>query len=326
MSVQQATLHQLKIFLALGQHLSMAKVARELHLTPSAVSIQIKQLSETVGQPVYEQIGKKLFLTDAGKVLYEGCREMFEGLERLEQSLAELQGVAGGSLSLAVITTSQFFVPHMLADFCKVYPDIEVRLEVSNREGILDRLERNLDDFYIMGQPPENLSVVSVPFLKNPLMVVAPADHPLAREKGITPARLAQEPFIMRELGSGTRLSVEKYFAEHGLTLNTRMVLGSDEAVHQAVVDGLGIAVMSQHFLGLEGSRSDAVALLDVDGFPLTRQWHALYPTGKRLTPLARSFLEFLESEARRYSAIAEARDAGSKGKRGAKAKKAAGK
>ena len=302
MSVQQATLHQLRIFLALGHHLSMAKVAKELYLTPSAVSIQIKQLSETIGQPLYEQIGKKLFLTEAGKVLHAGCQELFDGMERLDQSLVETRGLEGGSLKLSVITTSKYFVPHMLSDFCKTHPTIEVALEVCNRYGILERLEKNLDDLYIMGQPPDDLSVVSVPFMKNPLLVVAPADHALAGNKRISPARLAEEPFIMRELGSGTRLSVEKYFAEHGLTLNTRMVLGSDEAVYQAVSDGLGVAVMSQHFLGLDSSRSDAVSLLDVAGFPLTRQWHALYPTGKRLSPLARSFLEFIEKEGRTKS------------------------
>ena len=308
MSVQQATLHQLRIFLALGNHLSMARVAKELHLTPSAVSIQVKQLCETVGQPLYEQIGKKLFLTEAGKVLHEGCQELFCNLETLEASLADMQGLEGGSIRLSVITTAKYFVPHMLTDFCKAHPTIEVSLEVGNRYVILERLAQNLDDLYIMGQPPDDLSVVSVPFMKNPLLVVAPAKHELAGKKQITPNRLAEEPFIMRELGSGTRLSVEKYFAEHGLTLNTRMVLGSDEAVHQAVADGLGVAVMSRHFLGLDSSRTESVSLLDVSGFPLTRQWHALYPTGKKLSPLAQSFLEFIEEEGRRESDQADAR------------------
>ena len=296
MSLQNATLHQLRIFVALGEHLSMAKVAKTLHLTPSAVSIQIKQLSETVGQQLYEQIGKKLFLTEAGRQLHEGCVDIFARMEALENSLSEMQGPDKGSLKISVITTAKFFVPHMLGDFCKAHPGVEASLEVCNREGILDRLEKNQDDLYIMGQAPEYLKLESKPFMPNPLVLVAPEDHPRVKEKKIDPATLAEEPFLMRETGSGTRLAAENFFEAQGIKLNVRMVLGSDEAVIQAVKDKLGIALLSSHWLEQENSAGCPVAL-DVVGFPLMRQWHAIYPADKRLSQVAGSFLEFLQTK-----------------------------
>lgn len=294
MSLQQATLHQLAIFSALGKHLSMSRVAKELHLTPAAVSIQIKNLCETVGVPLYEQVGKKLFLTEAGEVLYGGCREMFENLVRLEDKLGAMQGLKGGRLKISVITSAKYFVPHLLGDFCKAHPTVEAALEVCNRNGILERLGQNQDDLYIMGQTPKNFNVTSVPFMENPLVVVATKDHRLAGKKSIDPKNLSEEPFIMREPGSGTRLAAEKFFQDLNIALKIRMVLGSDEAVQQAVTDSLGIAILSRHVL--ENDRSDHhVTELDVKGFPLTRYWHALYPTGKHLSPAATSFLTFLE-------------------------------
>ncbi|MDH4248046.1 MAG: LysR substrate-binding domain-containing protein [Deltaproteobacteria bacterium] len=296
MSVQRATLHQLKIFCAFGQHLSMARVARELHLTPSAVSIQIKQLSETLGQPLYEQVGKKLYLTEAGRVLCAGGREVFQRMERLDLDLAELRGLERGSLKVSVITSASNILPQLVGKFLKAHPSMVASLESCNREGILERFEKNLDDLYIMGQAPENMKVVSVPFLVNPLVMVAPVDHPLARQRGIDPGVVAREPFILRESGSGTRLATEKFFESHGVSLNVRLVLGSDEAVRQAVASGLGLAVMSRHIL--ERDRPAGVFTeLDVRGFPLTRHWYAVYPAGRSLSLIARSFLDFLEAE-----------------------------
>ena len=296
MSVHRATLHQLKIFCALGQHLSMAKVARELHLTPSAVSIQVKQLSETLGQPLYERVGKKLFLTEAGRVLHAGCQEVFQRMDRMDLDLVEIRGMERGSLKISVITSANNFLPQLVGRFLKTRPSIGASLESCNREGILERFEKNLDDLYIMGQAPENMKVVSVPFMVNPLVVVAPADHALAGVSGIEPGVLASEPFILRESGSGTRLATERFFEGHGVKLNVRLVLGSDEAVRQAVASGLGLAVMSRHIL--ERDRAPGVfAELDVRGFPLRRHWYAVYPASKSLSVIARAFLDFLEVE-----------------------------
>jgi LysR family transcriptional regulator, low CO2-responsive transcriptional regulator len=292
-NLRQITLHQLKIFTALARHLNMTRAAETLHMTPAALSIQVKQLAEAMGTPLHEQIGKRLFLTDAGQLVDAASRDVFERLERLAADLAEEKGLERGSLRVLIITTAQYFVPRMLGDFCRAHPGIEVALEVVNRDEIITRLARNLDHLYIMGQAPGNVAVLAVPFMDNPLVLVAPADHPLAAQRDIDPARLTEEPFIAREPGSGTRLAAERFFSTHGFQPRVRMTLGSNEAVKQAVAGGLGLAVLSRHTLTLDES-SGAFAVLDVRGFPLHRQWYAVYPEGKKLAPVARAFLEHM--------------------------------
>jgi DNA-binding transcriptional LysR family regulator len=296
MSLRHATLHQLKIFTALARQLNMTRAAEELHMTPPALSIQIKQLSEHVGIPLHEQIGKRLFLTGAGRLVDAASRDVFERLDRLVMDLAKAQGLERGSLKLSIITTAKYFVPRLLGDFWKQHPGIEVALEVDNRDRVLERLKQNLDDLYIMGQAPENLNVTALPFMENPLIVLAPANHPLASERDIDPARLAGEPFILREPGSGTRLATERFFEQHGVRLTVRMTLGSNEAVKQTVAGGLGLAVLSRHTLALDGA-SNAFAVLDVRGFPLLRQWYAVYPVGKQISPITRAFLDYIAAE-----------------------------
>jgi DNA-binding transcriptional LysR family regulator len=291
--MKHATLRQLKVFQTVARHLSVTRAAEELHLTQPTVSIQLKQLADIVGQPLLEQVGKRLFLTDVGRLVDGACRDVFERLDRLAMELAETQGLERGSLKLSIITTAKYFVPRLLGDFCKQHPGIEVALEVDNRDRILERLTQNLDDLYIMGQAPENLSVVALPFMENPLVVVAPAGHPLAAEKDIDPARLAGEAFIVREPGSGTRLAAERFFEQHGVRLTVRMTLGSNEAVKQAVAGGLGLAVLSGHTLTLDAA-SGAFVVLDVRGFPLRRQWYAVYPEGRHVSPATRAFLGYI--------------------------------
>lgn len=296
MQLREPTLHQLKIFTVLARHLNMTRAAEELYMTPAALSIQIKQLSQAMGAPLYEQIGKRLFLTDTGRLVDVAIRDVFERLDQLTMDLADARGIESGSLKLSIVTTAKYFVPRFLGAFSKQHPDIKIALEVINRDHILERLKQNLDDLYIMGRVPENLSVTALPFMKNPLVIVAPADHPLAGERNIDPAGLADEPFIARELGSGTRLAAERFFEEHGVRLRPRMTLGSNEAVKQAVAGGLGMAVLSEHTLTLDVA-SGAFAFLDVKGFPLLREWYAVYPVGKRISPIARAFLEYITQE-----------------------------
>lgn len=296
---RRLTLHQLAIFAVLARHENMTRAAAELHMTTPALSIQIKQMAEALGVPLHEQIGRRLYLTDAGRRVEAAARDVLQRLDELGVELNELQGLERGSLRLAIITTAKYFVPRLLGEFCRRHPGIEVALEVSNRDQCLARLNRNLDDLYIMGQAPEGLAVEAVPFMQNPLVVIAPAGHPLAGQQAIAPARLAEEPFIMREVGSGTRLAAERFFDQQGLQLRTRMTLGSNEAVKQAVAGGLGLAVLSQHTLALDES-SGAFAVLDVKGFPLLRQWYAVYPRGKRISAVTEAFLHYLISEGER--------------------------
>ena len=293
MPLRHATLHQLRIFPVLARHLNMTRAAEELHLTPAALSIQVKQLAESVGLPLHEQIGKRLFLTEAGRLVDAASRDILSRLDQLAADLAETQGLERGSLRLSMVSTAKYLVPRLLGEFCRAHPGIEVALEVINRDEILDRLVRNQDDLYIMGRVPEGLSVVVQTFMDNPLVMLAPAGHPLAGSRAIEPAQLAGESFILREQGSGTRLAAERFFASHGLRPRVRMTLGSNEAVKQSVAGGLGLAVLSEHTLALDAA-CGAFTILDVEGFPLLRHWYAVYPTGKQLSTVTRTFLEHL--------------------------------
>jgi DNA-binding transcriptional LysR family regulator len=291
--LRRVTLHQLRLIAALSRHMNMTRAAEEMHMTPSAFSVQIKQLAESLGLPLHEQSGKKLYLTEAGKATASASRDMLERLDLLGMELGEMQGLERGCLRLAMITTARYFATKLIGDFCREHPKVELVLEVVNRDQILERIRQNLDDLYLMGRPPEEPDVVAVPFIENPLVVLAPADHPLCAAKAIAPARLAREPFILREPGSGTRQITERYFLEHGLRPATRMTLGSDETIKQAVAAGLGLAVLSRHVLALDAP-SGALRELDVQGFPLLRQWYAVHLAAKKLSPLATAFLALL--------------------------------
>jgi DNA-binding transcriptional LysR family regulator len=293
MQLRHATLHQLRIFLAVARHSSFARAAEALHLSPPTLSLQVKQLSETVGQPLFEQLGKKIFLTAAGQTLAEACEDIEGRMERLSQDLAALQGVERGSLKLAILTTVKYTVPKLLGGFCAAHPGIEVAMVVGNRENLLQRLAANQDDLYIMGQPPEQMDVVCEDFADNPLVLVAPPNHPLVGQKNLSPQRLMNQPFILREPGSGTRLTAEKFFAAQGVTLKNRLEVGSNEAIKQTVAGGLGLAVLSSTTVVSELALGELV-LLDVQGFPLIRRWHVVYPRGKRLSAAALAFKAWL--------------------------------
>jgi DNA-binding transcriptional LysR family regulator len=286
------TIRQLKIFEAVARQLSITRAAEELHLSQPAVSMQMKKLAEVVGQPLMEQDGKRVRLTGAGEELAISAREVIRSLKRFELGLVARKGLAGGFLRLAAITTATYFVPRLLGEFAKLHPGVKVSLRVVNREQALESLAAGLEDLYVLGQPPVNLAVTAQPFMDNPLVVIAAPDHPLALKRNIPLARLIEEPWLMREEGSGTRKAVERLFASQGLALTPRMELGGSEAIKQAVLAGLGISVLSQHSLALHSP--DQFAILDAKGFPIRRQWHAVYPAERPLTVVARTFLDFL--------------------------------
>jgi DNA-binding transcriptional LysR family regulator len=212
--------------------------------------------------------------------------------------VSDMKGVKAGKLRLAVITTAKYFVPRLLGIFCQRYPGIDVSLKVTNRERVLQRMADNMDDLYVLGQPPEHMDVEFESFMENPLVVLASSSHPLAGKKNISPQRLEEEQFLMRELGSGTRIATEQFFNERGLKLKVRMELGSNEAIKQAVAGGLGIAVLSAHTLALERS-GEELAILDVTGFPIRRHWYTAYQKDKQLSVVAQAFLEFLHEESK---------------------------
>ncbi len=293
--MMHVSLRQLRTFEAVARLKSFSRAAEELHVTQPTVSKQIRLLHEEVGLPLLEQIGKKVFLTEAGEQLYATCADWLETWGRFEQTIADLKGIKQGRLRIAAVTTTKYFMPRLLGPFCAQYPGIDIALEVVNRDRLLERLARNQDDLYIMGVPPEGLDIEREPFLENPLVVLAPASHPMARRKRIPFGDLANEPFIVRERGSGTRLTVERVFQERNVPLKIKMELGSNEAIKQAVAGGLGLALLSQSTLSLDPSQTEVKAL-NVEGFPIKRSWYVVRPRDKQLSVVAKAFLDFLRS------------------------------
>ena len=291
-----ATLQQLRLFAAVAEHRSVTRAAEEVHLTQPAVSIQIKRLEGKVGMPLIEHIGKELHLTVAGEEVFDAARDVLERLGDLENTLNDLQGEVAGPLNVHVVSSGKYFMPHLLGSFVRRYPKVEPRLQITNRALLLTSLAKNQSDLYIMGQPPEEVSVVEYPFLENILVVVARPDHPLAGKKKISLARITEERFVGRESGSGTRKAVEKLFQAKGLDVSAYIELDSAEGIKQGVVGGLGIGVLSKHSLRLELDAGELV-ILDVQGFPLRRRWYVSHREGKRLSRAAQVFLQYLQEE-----------------------------
>jgi LysR family transcriptional regulator, low CO2-responsive transcriptional regulator len=287
------TLRQLRAFEAVARLGSFTRAAEEMHVTQPSVSKQLRLLQEQVGLPLVEQLGKKVFLTEAGQALHATCAEWLDTWGRFEQIIANLKGLNQGRLKIATVTTAKYFMPRILGPFCARYPGIDIALEVINRDRLLDRLSNNLDDLYVMGVPPEGMAIDSEPFLENPLVVLAPADHPLVGRERIPFAELAQETFLVRERGSGTRITMERVFQEHDTPIRIRMELGSNEAIKQAVAGGLGLALLSRSTLSPNPGPHEP-AVLDVEGFPIMRAWYIVRPRGKQLSVVATTFLEFL--------------------------------
>ncbi|WP_448562576.1 LysR substrate-binding domain-containing protein [Trichothermofontia sp.] len=289
-----ATLHQLKVFEAAARHGSFTKAAEELSITQPTVSSQVKQLSQSVGLPLFEQIGKQLYLTEAGKALLSTCQSVFEELDNFEMKVADFKGTRQGRLRLAVVTTAKYFIPRILGAFCEQYPGIDISLQVTNHEQMVQRMLNNEDDLYILSQPPTDLDLTSHAFLENPLVVVARADHPLAHNRNIPITCLNDEPFIMREMGSGTRDAVQNLFDHHGVVVKVRLELGSNEAIKHAIAGGLGMSVLSKHTLITEAAMTHELTILDVEHFPIKRCWYVSHLAGKQLSVIAQAFLEYL--------------------------------
>lgn len=295
-----ATFRQLRLFLALAEHGSVTAAAEACHVTQPTVSMQLRELADAVGLPLYEQIGKRLHLTAAGEALAGTARAMLDEWIAFEQKINAMKGLEQGRLRVALVSTAKYFVPRLLGSFCTAHPNIEIALEVLNRDGVVARLRANRDDLYIMSMPPGNLELEQHAFLHNPLVLIAPEGHRLqGRHLGLTD--LVAERFILRERGSGTRLACDAHFAQGAFVPAVRLELGSNEAIKQAVAGGLGLAVISRHALAAR-PEDEQLTILDVAGFPLQSRWFTLYPRGKRLSPIAAVFLEHLKRAALEWS------------------------
>jgi len=297
MTLRHATLRQLQVFEAVARQLSFSRAAAELHLTQPAVSMQVKLLEDLAGLPLFERLGKKIFLTEAGAELHQHSRVIAQQLRDADDALAARKGLSQGRLVITMVSTAKYMVPPLLARFLKLHPGVAVKLSANNREIVLRQLAENEVDLAIMGRTPEGMDAVAAPFARHPHVIIAAAGHPLAKKRRIPLARLAEETFLIREPGSGTRGLLERLFAEHRLPLNVSMEMASNETIKQAVQAGMGISLLSLHTIGLE-LKTRRLAVLDVQGLPIVRDWHVVHLAAKRLSPVARAFKEFLLSDA----------------------------
>lgn len=291
------TFRQLQLFLALSETGSVTAVARKFHVSQPTVSMQLRDLSESVGFPLYEIIGKRLYLTAAGEELKGSAQLMVGEWGAFEGRMAEMKGVTRGRLRMALVSTAKYFVPKMLGSFCLRFPEIEIAMEILNRDGVVARLRENRDDFYIMSMPPADIEVEARVFLPNPLVVIAPASHRLVGRESIEMEELVSERFILREKGSGTRLMCDAFFQKHGFEPKLRLELGSNEAIKQSVAGGMGLAVVSRHTLS-KHLGDESLGILEVEGFPIHSNWYTVTLKGKRLSPPAVAFLEYLNTTA----------------------------
>ena len=308
-SLLRITFRQLQVFRAVCTSLSYSRAAEEMSLTQPAVSLQIRQLEELLDQPLFDYVGKKLYLTDAAQALLKASDDIFARLDSLDMQLADLQGTLQGQLSLAVESSAKYFTPHLFAAFRQQHPEVSLQLTVVNHAAAVKRLSVNRDDLLIMSQVPQNMALEFLPFLNNPIVAVARPDHPLCQQATLTLQDLPQWPLLVRESGSGTRQASEEYCHQKRAHFAQSMELGSLEAQREAVQAGLGLAFLPRHAVSLELA-SGRLHELPVQELPLHRSWCIVHPRGKRLSPVAQAFIAFIRSEralidelARRFSA-----------------------
>ena len=295
------TFRQLRLFLALAEQGSVSAAARALHVTQPTASMQLREIQDAAGLPLYTLVGRRVQLTEAGEALAATARRMLDEWVDWEQQLAAWKGLASGRLRVAVVSTAKYFVPRLLGGFCAQYPDIDIRLEVLNRDGV-QRLREQRDDLAIMSMPPADLALDDAVFLSNPLVLIASAGHALTQRGALALDDLREERFILRERGSGTRMAADAHFRAAGFRPNLRLELGSNEAIKEAVAGGLGLSVLSAHTLHGR-AREHGVQVLPVAGFPISGQWHVVHRQGRALSPVARVFRAHLLSQAARVAA-----------------------
>lgn len=287
------TLRHLRIFEAVARCGSISRAAVELHLTQPAVSMQMKQLEEQLGLPLLEQLGKRMFLTEAGDALRGHARDIAARMVDLSSAMDEFRGLQRGVLRLAVVSTANYFLPRLIADFNRRHPGVRVSLQVANREFVLSALADNSTDLAITGRPPDSLDVVAQHFMDNPLVVIAAPDHPLAALPSVPLQRMVEETLVVREPGSGTRGAIERHFLAQGVSYRAGCEFGTNEALKQAVRAGLGLGVVSAQTIELE-LQTRCLVVLPVEGFPIVRQWYVVHRTHKRLSAAAQTFREML--------------------------------
>ncbi|MCB1900887.1 LysR substrate-binding domain-containing protein [Cognatazoarcus halotolerans] len=291
----RVTLRQLRALDAVATSGSFTDAARLLHLTQPAVSMQLRELEGIVGEVLLDG-RREIRLTHAGEVLVRRAREVFDSLELAEVEIKARRGVAAGTLEVVAITTAEYFVPHLLAEFGRRFPEISFRLSVENRERVHALLREQRVDVAIMGTPPKGIPLRRTPFAPHALSFVARPDHHLAGKRALPPASLTEERLLLRERGSGTRDHLERYLKHHGVRPERADELGSNETLKQAAMAGLGVAFLSHHTFAMEAETGRLVRL-DVQDTPVIREWNVVVRSDRPPTPAVEALLEFLQTE-----------------------------
>ncbi|MCM8612087.1 LysR substrate-binding domain-containing protein [Accumulibacter sp.] len=287
---RRITLRQLESFTAVARHRSFSKAAAELHLTQPAVSLQVGQIADTLGLPLFEQVGRTLVLTEAGEETLQMARALDDLWTSFEATIADLKGLKRGRLRVALVTTAKYFLPRLVGDFSRRHPDVHVELAVADREHIVARMRANQDDLYVLLYPPEDVQVEAHPLVDNELVVIAPLAH-WAVGRRVELAELCGERFILRETGSGSRRTIDSHLAKLAIKLDVKLTVSSNEAIRELVASGAGLAILSRQAMGTD-PRQQEVCILDVGGFPLRQPWLLMHRRCKLLSLPARAFLE----------------------------------
>ena len=291
------TLRQLQCFSAVAENLSFTRAAEQLHLTQPAVSMQVRQLEQQTGIALTEQLGKQIYLTDAGKEVFCYARAILQEVDEMDDVLDKMKGLSGGQLRIAAISSANYFAPRLLGEFLQRFPDVRVSIDIKRQEHVLKQVAYNEVDMAIMGQPPEDMKVDAIPFMDNPLVIVAPPGHRLAKYKSVSLSQMEKETFLVREPGSGTRGAMLRFFKAHDINVTMGMELGSLEGIKQGVQAELGLGVVPRGAIEIE-LQLGKLAILNVKGMPIQRHWHVVLHEGKRLSAAAEAFRRLLVEEA----------------------------
>jgi len=292
--MKNTTIRQLRVFDEAARRLSFARAAEALHLTPPAVTMQIKELEAGVGLPLFDREGRKVALTTAGEYLLVYARRVLATLKEAEAAMPRLKHVETGVLDVGLVSTAKYFMPQLLARFREEHPGVELRLHVgANREQLVAWLREAEIDLAVMGRPPRELATRAEPFAAHPQVFVAPAGHALAGGRSVAAAELEDWPFIARENGSGTRKHMEDYFHAQHVAPRIVMEMSSNETIKQAVMAGMGLSFLSLHTIGLE-LRSGLIAVVHVEGTPIVRTWNVVQLSSRILSPAAEALRYFV--------------------------------
>lgn len=300
--MKNTTLRQLIVFETVARHLHFTRAAEALGTTQPSVSTQIKQIEDNLGVALFEQIGKRTHLTEAGRELYRHCREISRQLAAAETALDRLKGIERGELRIAIAPTAKYFVPRLLAEFVQRHPGVIVDLHIATRDAMLEQIDANERDMAVMAAPPEDATLTAEPLLTDPLVAIAPPGHALTGERAVPPARLAQEPFLLREPGSETRRVIEQFFAQQETVLSAVVTVNSNEAIKQGVQAGLGVAIVPLQSVAPERDTGQ-LTILDIAPMPLVCAWHLVHRREKRFSCVAEAFRDFVLQKARQLAA-----------------------